>query len=272
MTTYEPENGSIVHVELYSDDVEATRSFFEDAFGWSFEPVEGMDYTMWRSSDPPFGGLLGAEAAPDAFPPVLCYLQTDDLERTVEAIEAAGGEVLHDDEVPGMGVFAVFRAPGGVVEAVWQSTGDAEPPEEGWPEFIDEPGAGSVVHVELYTDDVDATRAFHEAVFGWTFEDLEGDYVMASPSTPPRGGLMEASDEMPVGTLCYVLVEGAEASCEAIEAAGGTVVEEPFDIEGWGTMAVFEAPGGIVGAVWESAMETSEAAAEERAGKKATGA
>lgn len=265
MATYAPKPGSIIHVELSSDDPDGTEAFYADAFGWAFEAVGGMDYTMWRSADPPFGGLVAAEAVPDV-PPVLCYLQTDDLADTVEALEGAGGEVVSEDEVAGMGVFAVFREPGGVVEAVWQATGEPDGSDGDGPRFTDEPSPGSVVHVELYTDDVDATMAFHEAVFDWEFEVLEGAYTLARPPTPPLGGVMPASAEMPVGTLVYVLVDDAAASCETMAAAGGEVLREPFEVEGWGTMAVVAAPGGIVQAVWERATveaETAESMAAE---------
>lgn len=254
MATYEPTNGSIVHIELYSEDVDGFRPFAEAAFDWSFEHDEELNYTMWRAETPPFGALLDPADAPISVPPAVVYLAIDDIEETDDAITEAGGELLLEAmEIPGVGALSVFREPGGVVEAVWEDRSGAEAPEEGSPPLTDEPGIGSVTHFELYTDDPTATRTFHEAVFGWTFETVEdGAYTMARPPTPPAGGLMEATDEMPVGTLLYLQVEAAADACEAIKAAGGTVLREPFEVEGWGIMAVFEAPGGVVGAVWES--------------------
>ena len=267
MTTYESTNGSIVHVELYTDDLDATEAFFGEAFGWEFEPVEGMDYTIWRAPDPPSGGIMLREDGPFTPPPTLFYIDVDDLAAARTAIAEAGGEVLVEElDVPEMGVFAVFRDPGGVVEAAWEDRYDGEPPEGGWPEFTDEPAAGSIVHFELYSEDPEATRAFHEAVFGWDFETIgEGEYTMAEPPTPPAGGVMEANEGMPVGTLVYLLVDSAEDASEAVEAAGGRVLREPFEVPGWGTMAVFEAPGGVVGAVWESAPESAEPRSEPEA-------
>ncbi len=269
MTDYESTHGSIVHVEFYSDDVEASQGFYENAFGWTFEPAEGQDYTMWRAPNPPNGGLLARDAVEFPAPPTLFYVQVDDLAAAQAAIAEAGGELLVEEmEVPEMGVFAVFRDPGGVVAAAWEDRYEGEPPEGGFPRFTDEPDPGSIVHFELYTDDPAATQALDEAVFDWQFEAVgAGGYPMAEPPTPPFGGIMEASEEMPVGPLAYLLVDDAADAVQTIRGAGGRVVRAPFDIEGWGTMAVFEAPGGVVQAVWEAAAGRTEspAAASSRA-------
>lgn len=267
MTTHEPGPGSIVHLELYSEDADATRAFFEAAFDWRFERPEGMeemDYHLWRSETPPFGGLAPADSPPFDPPTVLAYLLVDDIDEAVEAVTEAGAEVLVQQGIPGAGAMAMYEAPGGVIGAVWESHEEGVPDDA--PEYTDEPAAGSLTHLELYSEDPEATRRFHETAFGWAFESVgDGAYTMARTPTPPAVGLMAATDEFPPGTLAYFEVEAAAAALETIEAAGGSVLREPFDVEGWGTMGVFEAPGGIVGAVWESA----PAAADDRASREA---
>lgn len=272
MTTYEPTHGSIVHVELYSDDVGATEGFYETSFGWTVELVEDteeMTYRMWRAPNPPNGGLMPRDERPVDAPTTLLYIDVDDLADAQAAITEAGGELLVEETpVPEMGAFAVFRDPGGVVEAVWEERYEGEVPEGGFPLPTDDPDPGSIVHIELYSDDVGATQAFHESVFGWTFETLgEGAYTMARPPTPPYGGVMEASAEMPAGALAYLLVDDAEETAAAIRDAGGRILREPFVVEGWGTMAVFEAPGGIVQALWESAPAAGRSAADAPGGE-----
>jgi len=121
---------------------------------------------------------------------------------------------------------------------------------------------GSIVHIEHNTDEIDATREFFGEAFGCEFEAAEGDYTMIRLPTSPYGGVMAANEEMPGGTLTYVPVESAADACEMVEAAGGAVLREPFDIEGRGTMGVFEAPGGIVQALWEAAPESMDETGE----------
>jgi hypothetical protein len=257
MATYESTHGSVVHVELYSEDPEATRAFSETVFGWSVEPVEGMEeeYDSWRAPNPPGGGIVGLDG-PFATPSTVLYLDVDDLGAAVASIVDAGGEILMEETaVPEMGVFAVFRDPGGVVSAAWEDRYEGEPPEGGWPAFTDDPEPGSVAHFELYSDDPAATRRLYDDVFGWTFEEVgDGDdeYTMARPPTPPYGGLVAVTDEMVPGTMLFVLVDDAGDASRVVADAGGRLLREPFDIEGWGRMAVLEAPGGVVQAVWEN--------------------
>jgi predicted enzyme related to lactoylglutathione lyase len=258
MTTYESTSGSIVHVELDTADPEATRAFLEDAFGWSFEVMEEMEYMSFRAPSPPGGGImLGEQQGPFTPPPTLLYVAVDDLEETNEEITDAGGEILVEAmEVPEMGLFTIFADPGGVVQAAWEDRYEGEPPEGGWPEFTDAPEPGSITHFELYSEDPEATQRFYEDVFGWEFESVGvGEYTLARPPTPPFGGLMPANEEMPAGTLLYLLVEDAEDASRAIAEADGTVLRDPFEVEGWGTMALFRAPGDLVLALWESAHE-----------------
>ena len=261
-TTYAATTGSIVHVEFGSTDVEATGAFLEAAFGWTVERDEAYDYVTWRAADPPFGGVVDRDGAPFEMPATLLYLAVDDVDAATAAVRDAGGEVLLDSmAIPDVGALTAFREPGGVVEAVWEDRGGMTG--GGGPRFTDEPGPGSVVHVEHYAEDPGATRAFHEAVFDWTYEDVEGDgYVLARPPTPPAGGLLPATDDVPVGALLYLLVEDAAAAVGTVEDAGGTVLREPFDVEGWGTMAVVEAPGDVVLATWEAAGAPEEPPAD----------
>jgi hypothetical protein len=268
MTTYEATTGSIVHVELLSRDHPGTRGLLESTFGWEFDRDEEQEYLMWWAPNPPGGGLVDETTWPDAPASTVLYVRVDDVDATRTAIVDAGGELVVDEvEVPGMGVFVVFRDPGGVVNAAREDRFEGEPPEGGWPAFTDDPSPGSVAHFELYSEDPGATEAFYARVFDWTFESVdEGGYTMASPPTPPFGGLMAATEEWPAGTLLYLQVPGAEAACADVEAAGGRVLRNPFVVDEWGTMAVFETPGGTTLAVWESSGgdEVEGAAADSR--------
>lgn len=261
MSEYEVTEGSIAHVELITGDVDASRRFYEEVFSWEITVDEEMDYTMWRAPNAPSGAFFDASEWPSTPPSALFYVNVADLEATTAAITDAGGEVVMEETVvPEMGKFVVFRDPGGIIEAVWEDTYEGDSSEGEWPLFTDDPDDSSLVHFEFYTEDPEATRRFHEDVFGWSAERLEDDaYTMVYPQTPPYGGLMQATDEMPVGTLPYLLVGSATDACKAIEAAGGTILRDPFEVEGWGHMAVFEAPGGIVQAVWERVEDTGEA-------------
>src|SRR2546427_11213021 len=61
--------GSIVHVELHSADPAKSKAFYGEVFGWKFEEMPEMNYTMWRGGEEPGGGgmeTMGGRAPPGA--------------------------------------------------------------------------------------------------------------------------------------------------------------------------------------------------------------
>lgn len=89
-------HGKICHVELPSQDLDASRDFYERVFGWTFESVPGFDgYLLFRTP----GGLGGAiaggqDAEPASKVGPIVYLETVDIDRTLEQIESLGGVTL----------------------------------------------------------------------------------------------------------------------------------------------------------------------------------
>ena len=112
--------GSVVHVELHSADPAKSKSFYGEVFGWKFEELPEMNYTLWRAPNDPAGGLQkAAEGRP---PQVLNYLLSEDLASTLEDIENAGGNVVEPkQEIPGWGWWAIFQEPGGTSMAVYEA-------------------------------------------------------------------------------------------------------------------------------------------------------
>jgi uncharacterized protein len=125
-----PAMNAVGHIELYSYEPPATRRFYNAVFGWTFEETSygpGMTYTMFRAPGAPHGGLMGRNGVPAETPATLVYINVADLDKTVRDIEGAGGKVHMRMEVPHVGWFAVFEAPGGIVQAVWQAHPDFQP-------------------------------------------------------------------------------------------------------------------------------------------------
>ena len=114
---------------------------------------------------------------------------------------------------------------------------------------------GAVVHVELTSNDLPATRKFLEAVFGWKFkkEEMPGEmqYWTFDAGSGPRGGLTNPQPGMTPATLNYVLVESVEAAVKKIRSHGGKILMDRTEIPKVGWMAVYEIPGGVVQAIFE---------------------
>lgn len=108
----------IDYVEFPSRDLEATKRFFESAFGWTFVDY-GPDYTSFADQGLD-GGFFRADlaAASDAGS-ALVVLYSDTLEDTLAKVENAGGRIVKPIfEFPGGRRFH-FTEPAGNEFAVW---------------------------------------------------------------------------------------------------------------------------------------------------------
>ncbi len=91
--------GRFNYVELPVRDMAATKSFYATAFGWDFTDF-GPDYASTMTGDTDIG-LNGDESQWTA--QLLPVIAVDDLERTLAAVEEAGGIVTQP----------IFAFPGG---------------------------------------------------------------------------------------------------------------------------------------------------------------
>jgi predicted enzyme related to lactoylglutathione lyase len=109
-------HGHLAHFAFNADDVPASRSFYEQLFGWTFEnPYPGF----FRTSSA--GGVIGAVqgrrallGVPTNGPEVT--FAVDDLAAALAVVEAGGGEVLMPaTAIDGVGELAFVTDPGGNV-------------------------------------------------------------------------------------------------------------------------------------------------------------
>jgi predicted enzyme related to lactoylglutathione lyase len=103
----------IDYVEFGTQDLAATKRFFETAFGWKLTDW-GDTYTAFE--DGRLNGGFRPDRAPGAAPTVILY--ATDLDATRERVRAAGGEIVDELTFPGGRRFH-FREPGGNELAVW---------------------------------------------------------------------------------------------------------------------------------------------------------
>lgn len=110
----------------------------------------------------------------------------------------------------------------------------------------------AINYVELTVTDLDAAKAFYSAAFGWAFNDYGPEYagIVAADGEGEAGGLALASEARPAGgPLVILFSEDLDATERAITAAGGRIVEGPYEFPG-GRRLHFADPSGNELAVW----------------------
>lgn len=120
----------VVHIEMRGLDTGVLSTFYRDIFGWERDEALSIgDYSVGSIGSNPLTAATGPTADWKARSATF-YIQVDDIERTLDRIEAAGGRrVMPRTEGPEFGakhilVFTHFVDPAGnVVGLVETPTG-----------------------------------------------------------------------------------------------------------------------------------------------------
>jgi uncharacterized protein len=118
--------GDWCHIDVIASDRARAQKFYGEVFGWTFEDIPGADYINVRTSEngieSGIGGVAQAIGAAASAPNgVVPYILAPDLDATIAAIEAAGGEVvIPRTDVMGVAKFAHFRDPDGNLIGLWR--------------------------------------------------------------------------------------------------------------------------------------------------------
>jgi uncharacterized protein len=259
-TSYEP--GTPCWVELGgTPDIEASERYYRELLGWEIpEQPNSAELGGYRRAQ--LNGKDVAGVSPKMQDDQPCfwvtYISVTDAEETLGKVRDAGGGVIVEPlDVMGMGKMAVFTDSTGAICGIW------EPGTFVGAELVNEDGGFG--WNELGTRDVPAAREFYGKVFGWTVEEQEmpgmGTYHVWKDGEHVRGGMMDitgmAPDEAPSSWLVYFTVPDADAAAETTKAAGGQVINGPFDIP-IGRLAVLADPQGAFFAVMDPTDETRE--------------
>jgi predicted enzyme related to lactoylglutathione lyase len=117
-------------------------------------------------------------------------------------------------------------------------------------------GPGIPGWIDLGSIDMDATKRFYGALFGWepqTSPDpaFGGYTIFTKDGKAAAGAGPLTSPDQPQAWNSYVIVEDVDDVARRVEAAGGKVVAAPMDIADQGRMAMFLDPEGVTIAAWQ---------------------
>ncbi|MBO1751243.1 VOC family protein [Actinotalea sp. BY-33] len=107
-------------------------------------------------------------------------------------------------------------------------------------------------YVELPAPDLAASTAFYAQAFGWSFNDYgDGAYagIRSADGEGEVGGLNPAALSGTVGPLILLFSTDLDATVQAVEQAGGDVVQQPYAFPG-GRRFHFRDPAGNELGVW----------------------
>ncbi len=239
--------GVPIWVDVSSSDIEKTRSFYQDLFGWTAEvPEGGGGYTLFLVDGKMVAGG-GPTQSPEQHPAWSTYIGTDDAKETArKAAEADAQVIMEPFDVMGQGQMAVLSDPTGAFFCLWQ------PQAHRGAQLVNKPG--SFCWNELYTRDVPRAQEFYSTVFGWTIDEQQmdmGPYTVFKLGDHPVAGGMNMGflpDSVPPHWLTYFAVDNTDATVSKARELGAQILAGPQPTP-LGPMAVIQDPVGAAFAV-----------------------
>jgi uncharacterized protein len=240
--------GSPCWADLWTSDVEGSRRFYSELFGWEAqEPSpEFGGYWMFTRDGVPTAGAMGDMGDMRADDSWKIYLNTDDLAKTLERAAGEGAEIVAPAmPVADLGLQAVLNDPTGARHGAWQPGT--------FPGFtvLNEYGAPS--WFELLTRDYSTAVAFYRSVYQWETDTVgDTDDFRYSTMRNPDGegelaGIGDARAFLPEGVPAhwsiYWETDDADATVARVKALGGAIVLDAADTP-YGRLATVTDPAG----------------------------
>ena len=264
-------------VDTLQPDPDSAVRFYAELFGWEVDMPSGLPQEYFvcklRGHDV---AAIGSQPSEDVSPDWNTYVWVDSVDDVAaKAIEAGGSVALEPSVFPGVGRAAMLADQAGAVLCV------LEPGTHRGAQLVNEPGAWAMS--VLNTRDVEGSKRFYEAVFGWgteTFDAGGGEltiwrlpgYVGGEPEQPvsremvaamaqitgegfPSEGFPGDGQAGPQPLLVRAMEDTAphwsvnfwvpDADAIAVKAAGlgGRVVVPPYDAPGFRAAVVADPQG-----------------------------
>lgn len=243
--------GKWVWFDLVTDQIDVSRRFYEDLFGWDIEEVGQVPerYAVLSVGGRRIGGMLQRAAPRDAARGArwIGLISVPNVIQATQYAQARGGKIIvAPGEVPARGAHAILRDPQGAVFGVLRSSsGDA-------PDIP--PQRGMFVWVDLLTRDPEAAAGFYRGLVGYSVERVrvgDSEQLLLAAGQYTRAGVahLPPSVDRP-GWLPFVHVDDVLGTLGRAVMIGGKVLLSPRPELLDGQVAVIADPrGGALGVV-----------------------
>jgi uncharacterized protein len=127
---------TLVHFEIPSDDIDRSKKFYNELFGWTIEKLpeeslpEGMEYFIISTVDDKGNKALSGGMMKRQNPQqqgITNYVDVKSVDEYSTKVEQLGGKVMIPKKpVPGMGYFAICSDTENNSFGIWESDANAK--------------------------------------------------------------------------------------------------------------------------------------------------
>jgi uncharacterized protein len=216
---------AVVHFEVGAADDGLLVAFYGELFGWGLQGYAGGGYTMVDTrGGSGINGGIGRSQTGDAWSAF--YVETDDLQATLDQANALGGTtVMPVTDFGGAVTIAMFHDLDDLLIGLVQAP--AEPSQGDQPA----PSAGSgepVTWFEVFGSDAARTQQFYAGLFGWDVDSsgFPGYAVVDTGSDRGIQGGIGGGLKARWATV-YAKVASVDESLSRAEKLGGSRTPDP---------------------------------------------
>ena len=238
-TSYEP--GVFCWVDLITPDIAAGAAFYESVLGWKVYDDGG--YHLFSLPGGDVAGGFQLDAAAGIPPHWNTHITVDGVDDTTARAVALGATVVQEPvDAHSAGRLAGLTDPTGAGFTIWQ------PRDRFGAELVNEPDCWC--WNDLITRDPDVATSFYSRLFGWTYEDPDGDneYRVIRHHDRQMGGVMqmppEIPEQVPSSWEPYFNVVNLEDALDAVRASGGITPTGVMEVPDVGPFAIGHDPQG----------------------------
>jgi predicted enzyme related to lactoylglutathione lyase len=241
-------DGLFCWVDVTTTDLARAKAFYGGLFGWEFDDQQtdmGTIYSMCQIEGRNVAGMgpLSPDMQEQGIPPFWSsYVKHSDVDAVAGRVTENGGTLMFPPmDVMDAGRMIMATDPAGAVFGVWQ------PKSHIGAQVVNSPN--TLVWTELQTRDVEGSKAFYGAVFGWTNEVDPNGYVTFAVENRAQAGMMQIDEswgDVPNNWSIYFLVEDCQAAAEKAKELGGSLLVPPTKAGEMGTFSVVRDPQGAI--------------------------
>ncbi len=114
-------NGKICYVEIPALDVARSAAFYQRVFGWNI--LKRGDGSTTFDDNVGVNGAWRLDRKAATPPTLMLHIMVDDIEASIQAIVANGGEIVQPVGADAPEITAQFRDPAGNVLGIYQHRG-----------------------------------------------------------------------------------------------------------------------------------------------------
>jgi predicted enzyme related to lactoylglutathione lyase len=241
--------GKFVWADLFTNDVERARKFYEQVFDWDWRVVtaEPQHYGLLYSNGEAVAGIVHRDA-PEGHSDYgrwVHFISTTDIRKTGGAIVRKGGEELlgyrnHAER----GEFAIYAGPHREVFGIIRSS-SGDPVDY-------QPAVGDWIWWQLFTRDVQAAVDYYQALFGYDAHEKRNTPGFLAVQLSAHGYARAAVGPLPDDAesspnwIGFIRVGDMTRTLEKVVAEGGKVLLAPDPEMPHGDLAVISDPVGTL--------------------------